>query len=64
MTRADLVRSFTRGDEEVELEIKRDVLLSKLWIATHVAGRAGTTGGGQDARLTDGPFSTLRMTDG
>jgi CBS domain-containing protein len=32
VTRADLVRAFTRGDEEVEREIRRDVLLAKLWI--------------------------------
>jgi CBS domain-containing protein len=32
VTRADLVRAFTRGDEEIELEIRRDVLLAKLWL--------------------------------
>jgi CBS domain-containing protein len=32
VTRADLVRAFTRGDEEVEREIRQDVLLAKLWI--------------------------------
>ena len=32
VARADLVRAFTRGDEEIELEIRQDVLLAKLWI--------------------------------
>ena len=32
VTRADLVRAFTRGDEEVEREIKEDVLLATLWM--------------------------------
>jgi len=31
VTRADLVRAFTRRDEEVEREIKEDVLLATLW---------------------------------
>ena len=43
VTRADLVRAFTRGDEEIELEIRRDVLLAKLWldpgeVKVHVKG--------------------------
>jgi CBS domain-containing protein len=32
VTRADLVRAFTRKDEEIERELKREVLLGKLWI--------------------------------
>jgi CBS domain-containing protein len=32
VTRADLVRAFHRPDEEVEREIRDDVLLSTLWI--------------------------------
>lgn len=32
VTRADLVRAFTRPDEEIEREIRDDVLLSTLWI--------------------------------
>jgi CBS domain-containing protein len=32
VTRADLVRAFTREDEEIEREIKRDVFLAKLWV--------------------------------
>lgn len=33
VTRADLVRAFTRSDEEIEREICEDVLLHTLWIA-------------------------------
>jgi CBS domain-containing protein len=32
VTRADLVRTFARSDEEVEREIEQDVLLRTLWI--------------------------------
>jgi CBS domain-containing protein len=32
VTRADLVRAFHRADEEIEREIRDDVLLSTLWI--------------------------------
>lgn len=32
VTRADLVRAFTRGDEEIEREIEDDVLARTLWI--------------------------------
>jgi CBS domain-containing protein len=32
VTRADLVRAFTRSDAEIECEINRDVLLRTLWI--------------------------------
>lgn len=32
VTRADLVRAFTRSDHEIEREIKDDVLLHTLWI--------------------------------
>jgi CBS domain-containing protein len=32
VTRADLVRAFTRGDEEIRREIEQDVLLHTLWI--------------------------------
>jgi osmotically-inducible protein OsmY len=32
VTRADLVRAFTRGDEEIEREIEDDVLGRTLWI--------------------------------
>lgn len=32
VARADLVRAFARGDEEIELEIRRDVLVAKLWL--------------------------------
>lgn len=32
VTRADLVRAFTRGDEEIEREIEEDVLGRTLWI--------------------------------
>jgi CBS domain-containing protein len=34
VTRADLVRAFTRSDEELRREIADDVLLHTLWIAT------------------------------
>lgn len=33
VTRADLVRAFRRSDEEIEREIREDVLLHTLWIA-------------------------------
>jgi CBS-domain-containing membrane protein len=33
VTRADLVRMFTRGDEEIERELRDDVVLRTLWIA-------------------------------
>jgi CBS domain-containing protein len=33
VTRADLVRAFRRTDEEIEREIREDVLLYTLWIA-------------------------------
>jgi CBS domain-containing protein len=33
VTRADLVRAFRRTDEEIEREIREDVLLHTLWIA-------------------------------
>lgn len=33
VSRADLVRAFTRDDEAIEREIAEDVLLSTLWIA-------------------------------
>jgi CBS domain-containing protein len=33
VTRADLVRAFHRSDEEIEREIREDVLLHTLWIA-------------------------------
>jgi CBS domain-containing protein len=33
VTRADLVRAFTRSDEEIRREIEQDVLLHTLWIA-------------------------------
>jgi CBS domain-containing protein len=32
VTRADLVRAFHRSDEEIEREIREDVLLNTLWI--------------------------------
>jgi hypothetical protein len=32
VTRADLVRAFRRSDEEIEREIREDVLLHTLWI--------------------------------
>jgi CBS domain-containing protein len=32
VTRADLVRAFTRSDEEIEREIREDVLLHTLWV--------------------------------
>ena len=32
VTRADLVRAFTRSDEEIEREIRDDVLLHTLWV--------------------------------
>jgi CBS domain-containing protein len=32
VARADLVRAFTRGDEEIEREISEDVLLHTLWV--------------------------------
>jgi CBS domain-containing protein len=32
VTRADLVRAFTRSDEELEREIREDVVLQSLWI--------------------------------
>lgn len=34
VTRADLVRAFTREDEEIEREIREDVLERTMWIAT------------------------------
>jgi CBS domain-containing protein len=33
VTRADLVRAFTRSDEEIRREIEQDVLLHTLWVA-------------------------------
>lgn len=33
VTRADLVRAFTRTDEEIEREILRDVILKTLWVS-------------------------------
>lgn len=33
VTRADLVRAFRRSDEEIEREIREDVLLHTLWIS-------------------------------
>lgn len=33
VTRADLVRAFVRSDEEIEREIREDVILRSLWIA-------------------------------
>lgn len=33
VTRADLVRAFTRPDEEIEREIREDVILKTLWVA-------------------------------
>jgi CBS domain-containing protein len=32
VTRADLVRAFIRGDDEIRAEIEKDVLLGTLWI--------------------------------
>jgi CBS domain-containing protein len=34
ITRADLVRAFTRGDEEIEREIREDVIERTMWIDT------------------------------
>jgi CBS domain-containing protein len=34
VTRADLVRAFTRGDEEIEREIREDVIERTMWIDT------------------------------
>lgn len=54
LTRADLVRAFSRTDEEIEREIREDVLLRTLWIEPSLlevdvdrgevtlAGRVGT----------------------
>ena len=33
VTRADLVRAFTRADGEIEREIREDVILKTLWVA-------------------------------
>jgi CBS domain-containing protein len=33
VTRADLVRAFTRADDEIEREIRDDVILKTLWVA-------------------------------
>lgn len=33
ISRADLVRAFHRGDEEIERELKEDVLLHQLWLS-------------------------------
>jgi CBS domain-containing protein len=33
VTRSDLVRAFTRTDEEIEREILRDVILKTLWVS-------------------------------
>lgn len=35
VTRADLVRAFTRGDEEIEREIREDVIVRTFWLASH-----------------------------
>jgi len=37
VTRADLVRAFVRSDEEIEREIRDDVLLQTLWAPEHFA---------------------------
>jgi len=34
VTRADLVRAFTRPDDEIEREILRDVILKTLWVSS------------------------------
>ena len=34
VTRADLVRAFTRGDAEIEREIREDVIERTMWIDT------------------------------
>lgn len=44
VTRADLVRAFNRSDEEIEREIREDVLMHTLWIAPadlRIEGRRG-----------------------
>jgi CBS domain-containing protein len=38
VTRADLVRAFTRSDEEIEREIVRDVILKTLWVSPERVG--------------------------
>lgn len=32
VTRADLVRAFSRSDEEIELDIREDVILHTFWV--------------------------------
>jgi CBS domain-containing protein len=44
VTRADLVRAFTRGDEEIEREIEDDVLGRTLWIEKGTVTVAVTRG--------------------
>jgi CBS domain-containing protein len=44
IARADLVRAFQRSDEEIEREIREDVLLHTLWVAPE-AIRLGVSGG-------------------
>ena len=44
VTRADLVRAFTRSDEEIERELREEVLLRTLWIdpaSVRIAVREG-----------------------
>jgi CBS domain-containing protein len=38
VTRADLVRAFTRSDEDIERELRADVLLRTLWISAKDVG--------------------------
>jgi CBS domain-containing protein len=51
VTRADLVRAFTRTDTEIEVEIRNDVLVRTFWL----------TGGELDVTVEDG-LVTLRGT--
>ena len=46
VTRADLVRAFVRSDDEIEREIREDVIVRTLWIAERV-----------DMTVTDGNVS-------
>jgi len=38
VTRADLVRTFTRSDDDIERELRNDVLLRMLWIQPDTVG--------------------------
>ena len=51
VTRADLVRAFTRGDDEIDREIREDVIERTMWIDT---GKIGVVVERGQALLTGG----------